>query len=157
VYRQVPTLAVLTGLQGGIEILAGAVAGLVALSHLGALLAAMAASESPGVGLLIAAFGVAPAWYGFVAIALTFLGAYKVRCAFRLQRFQGRSAALTANLLSGVWLLTCVCFPLGLALPVFTWRVLEDAESKAAFELGEQGMDAESIYRRLLERGPAYR
>ena len=140
--RQVPIVAILLMVQGGLEVLFGGfilVYGLI----MGAV--APAGGDNlgpPGAGLPLWVFVAGFIVYGAVAL---FTGLLRLVAGWRNYFFRGRLLGLAALVGGMASLLTCYCFPTALALLIYGLIVYLNDQSAAAFELGKQGYRREQI------------
>jgi hypothetical protein len=144
--RQIPTVAILLMVQGGLELLMG---GFYVL--FGGVFAFMAVN--PDVGQVNANPPFEPQVFGWLIVgiyAAMGLGAFavavlKLFAGWRNYSFRGRNwgiAALVSGVASAV---TCYCFPTALALMIYGLIVYLNPQSAAAFACAAQGQPRDQI------------
>jgi hypothetical protein len=144
--RQVPIVAILLMVQGGLELLIG---GFYLLS--GGIVAVVVAQQGPQPGDPNLPFG--PQGFGWIMggiyIIMGFgafaVAALKVFAGWRNYSFRGRNwgvAALVSGMASAI---TCYCFPTALVLMIYGLIVYLNAEAAWAFSMGEQGLPRDQV------------
>jgi hypothetical protein len=140
--RQIPVVAILLMVQGGLEMLMG---GMLALT--GGTFAVLAAQQrQQGPGVPPQAFGwLMVAVYAIMGCAAFCAAAIKLFAGWRNYSFRGRTWGIAALASSVISLVTCYCFPTALALMVYGLIVYLSADAAWAFSMGDQGLTREQV------------
>lgn len=140
--RQVPIVAILLMVQGGLEVLVGGV-----FLLFGGTMAVFATQEAVQQGMF---FGGVSTVMGIVGIAAGVLQAVAGWQNYFFRRRWLGLAALIAGLGSAF---TCYCFPTALVLMLYGLIVYCSRQSSWAFALGRQGLSRERILTALDAQG----
>jgi hypothetical protein len=141
--RQIPVVAILLMVQGGLEVL---MSGICALA--GGTFAVLATQQGQQ-----GAPNAPPQAFGWVMVAVYAVmgcgafcaAAIKLFAGWRNYSFRGRTWGIAALASCVISLVTCYCFPTALALMVYGLIVYLGAESGWAFSMGDQGLTREQI------------
>ena len=144
--RQIPIVAILLMVQGGLELLMG---GFYLL--FGGTFAFVAAAQGPGQVGPNVPFGPQVFGWMMVAVYVTMgvvafaIAALKLFAGWRNYSFRGRVWGIAA-LVSGVSsIITCYCFPTAMVLMIYGLIVYLNSKSAWAFSLGDQGQPRDRI------------
>ena len=151
--RQVPVLAILMMIQGGLVLLLGLFMG--AMGFFMPAMIEQQMQQNPGFqqppnmqGMDMETFMMLT--YGGIGAVLTLIAVPTIISGFRLYKYRGRImgiVSLSAGLLT---VFACYCFPTALGLFIFGLIVLLNEPVRKAFELGNQGVSPAEIKQRLL-------
>ena len=149
--RQVPIVAILLMVQGGLEILMGGF--LLLMAGTFAVVAAqqdpLAANPNGPLGPQVFGWALGGT-YGVMGFGGLAIGALKASAGWRNYGFRGRVLGIAA-LVSGVLsLVTCYCFPTAVLLMIYGLIVYLNAETAWAFSMGDQGLKRDRILWHLL-------
>lgn len=144
--RQVPIVAILLMVQGGLELLMGGF--LLLMAGTFAVVAAQQnpMAANPNAPLPPQAFGWAlGGTYGVMGVGGLAIGVLKAFAGWRNYGFRGRVLGIAA-LVSGVLsLVTCYCFPTAILLMIYGLIVYLNAETAWAFSMGDQGLKRDQV------------
>ncbi|HEX7376833.1 MAG TPA: hypothetical protein VF278_06960 [Pirellulales bacterium] len=132
--RQVPIVAILFTVQGGLEILMGGM-----FFFLGLMTAIYARQEGVNSGLAMS--GV----YSAMGLAGFAVGVLHAVAGWRNYSYHNRWLGISASIARLGSLFTCYCFPTAFALMIYGLIVYLNSQTARAFELGTQGLPREQI------------
>jgi hypothetical protein len=143
--RQIPAVAILLMVQGGLEMLMG---GILALT--GGTFAVLVVQQQGQPGGANAPPGPPFGWlmvavYAVMGIGTFGVAALKLFAGWQNYSFRGRRWGIAALASGALSIVTCYCFPTGLALMIYGLIVYLNAEAAWAFSLGDQGLTREQV------------
>ncbi|MFW5921557.1 MAG: hypothetical protein ACOCUS_06930 [Polyangiales bacterium] len=159
--KHVPTVAILLGVQGGLEVLGSLFAMLYGLLY-GAIAVMPLASPEMAEGPenpegLVAVMGGMSAIFLLAAAAVFALGVLKLVACFFNFRYRKRTLGMVAVASAFASLITCYCAPTGIALAVYGLIVYSQDAVRKAFAMGEAGSSSDEILRAALDLRSPYR
>jgi hypothetical protein len=146
--RQVPLLAVLSIVQGGLECLAGvlyAAMGPLMRTFLDAALEQQAREGGVRPELPPAFATWMAAAYVLLGLASLAVGVLRIVAGVRGLKYRGRILGIVSLAVGVVSFLTCYCAPTSLALMVYGLIVYLNSDVGRAFEMAKGGASAEQI------------
>ncbi|HWB08168.1 MAG TPA: hypothetical protein VG826_02900 [Pirellulales bacterium] len=143
--RQIPVVAVLLMVQGGLELAVGGLWGLAG-GTFAVLTTRQAQQGDPNVPLSPQTFGwMMGAVYALMALATFVVAALKLFAGWRNYSFRGRTWGIAALASGVISIVSCYCFPTALALMIYGLIVYLNSEARWAFSMGEQGLTREQV------------
>jgi hypothetical protein len=152
---QVHVVSILMIVNGALVSLMG-----VVLAAVGPTMFAMIALDKRGGGLRPQDEGILAflsAFYVALGLMVLAAGVINIVAGARSVKFRGRGLALTALFFNLVPMPTCYCLPTCLGIMIWGLIVFFQADVARAFELGERGVPAEEIRRRMVTGHRSYR
>ncbi|HEV3340626.1 MAG TPA: hypothetical protein VG125_09720 [Pirellulales bacterium] len=142
--RQIPVVAILLMVQGGLEMLMGGILALFGSTFAFFMVQQQGqggANVPPGppFGLLMVAV------YAVMGIGAFAVAALKLFAGWQNYFFRGRTWGIAALASGVVSIVTCYCFPTALILMVYGLIVYLSAEAGWAFSLGDQRFTREQV------------
>jgi hypothetical protein len=154
--RQVPTLAILMAVQGGLTIAYGLM--MVALGFVMPYFMRMSAANAGNMPGGAQPFPAEMEWfmviiYGGMGLLFLALGGFTVFSGLRLYRFQSRVMGMVSLGVGLMSLFNCYCFPTAIGLAIYGFIVLTKPAVMKAFEIAQGGsMTADELVGAVQQR-----
>ena len=141
--RQIPIVAILLMVQGGLEVLMGGL--LTLFGGTFAVLTAQQGQQPAGNAPPLAFSWLAVAVYAVMGCGAFCAAAIKLFAGWRNYSFRNRNWGAAALASCVISLVTCYCFPTALLLMIYGLIVYLSADAAWAFSMGDQGFTREQV------------